>query len=89
MTIDISAANRGDLKRIIEIYSLPELERGPDEARWFVDCYFNCHHVDVAKVDGEIRGLCFWRVEGEISCGLGWVENLWVDARNRNQGLGE
>ncbi len=36
-----------------------------------------------------IRGSCFWRIEGEDYCGLGWVENLFVEEKHRKSGLGE
>jgi ribosomal protein S18 acetylase RimI-like enzyme len=89
MTITISAAARSDIDRLCEIYSSAELEKAADESRWFVNCYFDYHHINLAKVRGQIRGACFWRIEGEKCLGLGWIENLWVDGRSRRRGLGE
>ena len=87
--IEISSATADDLDRLIEIYALPELERNAGESRWFVNCYFDYHHINVAKVDKKIQGTCFWRIEGEKCLGLGWIENLWVEKQHRRMGLGE
>lgn len=85
----LSAARKTDLKKLIEVYSSPELKGGTGEASWFVNCYFDYHHVILAKMDGDIIGACFWRIEGERKCGLGWIENIWVDETCRRAGLGE
>jgi len=85
----ISRARKGDLRALEEIYRSPELKTSLREARWFVRCYFDYHHILLAKVDGKVRGACFWRIEGEEYSGLGWVENLWVEQADRRRGLGE
>lgn len=87
--IVISRADEADLGRLIEMYSSPDLKAGSEQARWFVGCYFDYHHILVARVGGAIRGACFWRIEGEDYCGLGWVENLYVEEGHRKRGLGE
>ncbi len=87
--IKILAATKKDLPRLIEIYSNPDLKTSLDEARWFVNCYAQYHHVVLAKVKGEIQAACFWRIEGERYSGLGWIENLWVEEKFRKIGLGE
>lgn len=91
MTADteIQNAKKEDLARLVEIFSHPDLKTSFEESRWFVNCYFDYHHVLVAKVDGIIQGACFWRVEGERYSGLGWIENIWVEERFRKLGLGE
>lgn len=82
-------ATRTDLDQLVEVYSHPDLKATIKEARWFVRCYFDYHHILVAKHRGKIQGACFWRIEGEERCGLGWVENLWVEEPYRCLGLGE
>lgn len=89
MRIEISAATHDDLKRLIDVYSSPDLKTNTDEAQWFVRCYLDYHHVVVARVEGHIEGACFWRIEGERYCGLGWIENLWVEEGSRRLGLAE
>jgi ribosomal protein S18 acetylase RimI-like enzyme len=89
MTIEISKATKKDLSRLIEMFSDPDLKTNIDESYWFVHCYFDYHHINVAKVKGEIQGACFWRIEGEKHSGLGWIENLWVEERYRRMNLGE
>lgn len=89
MKIEISKAARDDLEKLVDIYSDPDLKTGGDESRWFVRCYFDYHNIVVARVDGEIQGACFWRIEGERYCGLGWIENLWVEEGYRRLGLAE
>ena len=87
--VRILTASRIDLPRLIEVFSHPDLKTSIDESKWFVNCYLEYHHVLVAKVDGEIQGACFWRIEGERCCGLGWIENIWVEEGFRKLGLGE
>ncbi len=84
----VSKAKREDLSALVKMYKSTELKAGVREARWFVRCYFDYHHILVAKVDGTVRGACFWRIEGEEQCGLAWVENLWVEESCRRKGLG-
>jgi ribosomal protein S18 acetylase RimI-like enzyme len=87
--IEISRATEADLVKLIEMYSIPDLKVGPEQSGWFVNCYFDYHHILVARVGGTIQGSCFWRIEGEDYCGLGWVENLYVEEKHRRSGLGE
>ena len=82
-------AAREDLPRLVEVFTNPDLKTSSDESTWFVNCYFDYHNILVAKVDGEIQGACFWRIEGERYSGLGWIENLWVEDKFRKLGLGE
>lgn len=89
MRVEISKATSEDLERVVDVYSKEELKTTPEEARWFVRCYLDHHQIVVAEVDDEIQGACFWRIEGERYCGLGWVENLWVERRYRRLGLAE
>lgn len=89
MAIEISTAKKDDLKRLIETFHNPDLKTSLEESRWFVNCYFDYHQILLARVDGEIQGACFWRIEGERYSGLGWIENLWVEERLRKLGLGE
>ena len=77
------------MPRLVEIYSSRQLKTSLRESRWFVNCYYDYHHIVVAKMDGEIQGACFWRIEGEEYSGLGWIENLWVEVGFRKRGLGE
>jgi len=87
--VEISRAAEPDVASLVEMYASPDLKVGPEQSRWFVNCYFDYHQILVAKVGGAIRGSCFWRIEGEDYCGLGWVENLFVEEKCRKSGLGE
>lgn len=89
MTAEISKATKKDLSRLVEIFSDPDLKTNREESDWFVHCYFDYHHINVARIKGEIQGACFWRIEGEKYCGLGWIENLWVERQYRRMNLGE
>lgn len=89
MAIEISKAARRDLPRLVEVFHNPDLKTSLDESRWFVNCYFDYHHILLAKVDGKIHGACFWRIEGERYSGLGWIENVWIEKNYRRFGLGE
>jgi ribosomal protein S18 acetylase RimI-like enzyme len=89
MTTKIFSATRKDLDELIGIYAAPSLKASVEESTWFVNCYFDYHHVLVAKADGKVFGACFWRIEGERTCGLGWIENIWVEETHRGEGLGE
>jgi len=87
--LEIAQARKSDLPRLIEIFEHTDLKTSKDEADWFIRCYFDYHHILVGKADGEIQGACIWRIEGERYSGLGWIENIWVEERFRNEGLGE
>ena len=89
MSLDISRATGQDIEELVRMYTHPELKVTAEEARWFVACYHSSHRVLVARADGRVRGACAWRIEGERHCGLGWVENLWVDEGCRGRGVGE
>lgn len=89
MTTRICSVTKKDLDALIRIYASPDLKVTEEESSWFVDCYFDYHHIDIAKANGEIKGACFWRLEGEKYCGLGWIENIWVEEDYRRKGLGE
>lgn len=89
MTTKTSSATRKDLDELISIFAAPNLKASVEESTWFVNCYFDYHHVLVAKADGKIFGACFWRIEGERICGLGWIENIWVKETHRGKGIGE
>ena len=89
MTVEISKATKKDLSRLVKMFSGPDLKTNIDESDWFVHCYFDYHHINVARVKGKIQGACFWRIEGEKYSGLGWIENLWVEERYRRMNLGE
>lgn len=89
MNIVVENARKDDIERLSDIYSSPDLHRRKDQALWYVECYFNYHHIEVAKVDGVIQGACFWRIEGEKVWGFGWIEDLWVERAFRKKGLGE
>jgi ribosomal protein S18 acetylase RimI-like enzyme len=89
MAIAILQATKKDLKRLVEMFSDPDLKTNREESDWFVNCYFDYHHINVAMVKGEIQGACFWRIEGERYSGLGWIENLWVEEQYRRLNLGE
>ncbi len=85
----ILSATREDIPRLVEVFTNPDLKTSSEESIWFVNCYFDYHHILISKVDGEIQGACLWRIEGERYSGLGWIENLWVEERFRKLGLGE
>ncbi len=87
--MQVVPATKADLPRLKSIFSNADLKTSMEEANWFVNCYFDYHHVLLGKVDGEIQGACFWRIEGERYSGLGWIENVWVEEEYRKLGLGE
>ncbi len=89
MSVDVSRATDDDVPALVRMYTHHDLKQTEDEAAWFVGCYLSSHRIMVAKVDGALKGACFWRIEGERHCGLGWVENLWVEEDSRRLGLGE
>ncbi len=82
-------ATNADLPRLIAVFQHPDLKTSREEAEWFVRSYLDYHQIIVAEVGGEIQGACFWRIEGERYSGLGWIENLWVEEKFRNFGVGE
>jgi ribosomal protein S18 acetylase RimI-like enzyme len=85
----VSRATDDDVPALVRMYMHHDLKQTEDEAAWFVGCYLSSHRILVAKVDGVPKGACFWRIEGERHCGLGWVDNLWVEEDSRHIGLGE
>jgi ribosomal protein S18 acetylase RimI-like enzyme len=87
--VELIEATREDLPVLIDIFKDPDLKTSNDESAWFVNCYFDYHHILVAKVQGEIQGACMWRIEGERDSGLGWIENIWVQEGFRRRGLAE
>lgn len=89
MQVEITKTVETDLPELVRMLTHPDLKVSEDEARWFVRCYHACHHVLIARVDGQLKGACFWRIEGERYCGLGWVENLWVEESLRGHSVGE
>lgn len=89
MPVDISRATERDIPALVRMFTHPDLKVTEVEARWFVGCYHSSHHILVARAEGRLAGACFWRIEGERYCGLGWVENLWVEEGSRRSGLGE
>jgi ribosomal protein S18 acetylase RimI-like enzyme len=89
LTIDIRSAEEDDLDILVEIFRDQYLKTSDEESRWFINCYFDYHHIVVAEVDGRIQGACVWRIEGERYSGLGWIENIWVEEKSRRKGLAE
>lgn len=87
--MEISSSADDDVERLIEIFRHQDLKTSEEESRWFINCYFNYHHIVVARVDGKIQGACVWRIEGERHSGLGWIENIWVEEKYRRMGLAE
>ena len=82
-------ADDSDLEDLVAMYTHPDLKVTEEEAAWYSSCYHSYHRVFVARVDGRLKGACTWRVEGERHCGLGWIDNLWVEDDSRSIGLGE
>jgi len=89
LTVEISSSADDDVERLIEIFRHQDLKTSEEESRWFINCYFNYHHIIVARVDDKIQGACVWRIEGERHSGLGWIENIWVEEKYRRMGLAE
>jgi ribosomal protein S18 acetylase RimI-like enzyme len=89
LRIDIRSATKSDLKSLIDIFRNQDLKTSEEESRWFVNCYFDYHHIVVAEIDSRVRGACAWRIEGERYSGLGWIENIWVEEGFRRKGLAE
>lgn len=89
MKVTIERARNEDIPRLEVIYSGEGLHRNPVQGKWYVHSHFDYNHILVAKVDGEIQGACFWRIEGEKYCGAGWIEDMWVEEGFRKHGLAE
>ena len=89
LAMDIRSAAKDDLESLIEIFRNQDLKTSEEESRWFINCYFDYHHIVVAEIDGRIQGACAWRIEGERHSGLGWIENIWVQEKFRRMGLAE
>jgi ribosomal protein S18 acetylase RimI-like enzyme len=89
LTIDIRSAEEDDLDILVEIFRDQDLKTSNEESRWFINCYFDYHHIVVAELDGTIQGACVWRIEGERYSGLGWIENIWVEEKSRRKGFAE
>lgn len=89
MTVVVRNASKEDISRLIEMFQGPDLKTSEGESRWFINCYFDYHHIVVAEVDGRIEGACVWRIEGERYNGLGWIENVWVEEEHRRTGIAE
>ena len=89
MKVEIRHATKDDLESLVDIFRNEDLKTNEEESRWFINCYFDYHHIVVAEVDGKIQGACVWRIEGERYSGLGWIENIWVEEKSRKMGLAE
>lgn len=89
MTVEISSSTEEDVERLVEIFRHHDLKTSEEESRWFINCYYDYHHIVVARVEGVIQGACAWRIEGERHSGLGWIENIWVEEKSRRMGLAE
>jgi len=89
LTVEIRHATKDDLESLVDIFRNEDLKTSEEESRWFINCYFDYHHIVVAEVDGKIQGACVWRIEGERYSGLGWIENIWVEEKSRKMGLAE
>lgn len=85
----ISVADDADIEELVQMYTHPELKVTEEEAAWYASCYHSYHRIFVARVDERLKGACTWRIEGERHCGLGWIDNLWVEPDSRMLGLGE
>lgn len=89
MDLSIVDADKSDAEKLIQIYSSPDLYHTMQEASWFVKCYFDYHHIKVAKLKDEIIGVLFWRVNEEKHHGIVVIEDFWVDEKHRRKGIGE
>ena len=82
-------ADRTDIEALIAIYSSPHLYHNREEASWFVESYFDYHHVKVAKNQEKVVGALFWNVVEEKHHGLTEIRDLWIDENARRKGFGE
>jgi len=71
MNHKIVDADKNDVERLIEIYSSPDLYRSREEASWFVESFFDYHHVKVIRQEANLMGAIFWNVVEEKHHGLG------------------
>jgi ribosomal-protein-alanine N-acetyltransferase len=85
----IADASAKDVDNLIEIYSSPHLYHNREEASWFVNSFFDYHHVKVVKDKEEIVGAAFWNVVEEKHHGLAEIADIWIDENFRGRGLGE
>ena len=89
MSVAIVDADKTDIEALILIYSSPHLYHNREEASWFVKCYFDYHHVKVAKSHEKVVGALFWNVIEEKHHGLTEIRDLWIDEDSRRKGFGE
>jgi ribosomal protein S18 acetylase RimI-like enzyme len=89
MHIEVVNAVKKDLERLIEVYSSLNLYHNREDATWFVKSFFDYHHVKVVRLDGNIVGALFWRVNEERHHGIIVIEDFWIDEKFRRRGLGE
>jgi ribosomal protein S18 acetylase RimI-like enzyme len=89
MDLSIVDADRADVEKLVQIYSSPNLYHTVEEASWLVKCYFDYHHIKVAKFKDEIIGVLFWRINEEKHHGIVVIEEFWVDKNYRRKGIGE
>ena len=89
MNCEIVDADENDVERLIEIYSSPDLYHSREEAGWFVESFFDYHHIKVIKQETNLIGAIFWNVVEEKHHGLTEIVDLWIDKNFRRTGLGE
>jgi len=82
-------ASENDVESLIRIYSSPHLYHNRKEAKWFVQSYFDYHHIKLVKHDEKIIGAIFWNVVEEKHHGLTEIMDLWIDENFRRRGFGE
>ncbi|MDH5450875.1 MAG: GNAT family N-acetyltransferase [Candidatus Bathyarchaeota archaeon] len=89
MSMQIVDADGKDVESLIEIYSSPRLYHNREEASWFVQSFFDYHHVKVVKHEEKVIGAVFWNVVEEKHHGLTEIADFWIDENFRRKGLGE
>jgi len=89
MNIKIASPTREDLERLIDIYSAPHLYHTKEEATKYVKQFHDYHHIKVVKLNDALAGMLTWRVESEKHHGIMIIDDLWIEERFRQRGLGQ
>lgn len=89
MSCQVADAVKDDVEDLIQIYSSPHLYHDREAAGWFVECFFDYHHIKVLRHERKVIGALFWNVKEEKHHGLTEIAELWVDENFRRKGLGE
>jgi ribosomal protein S18 acetylase RimI-like enzyme len=89
MNVKIASPAREDLERLIDIYSAPHLYNTKEEATKYVKQFHDYHHIKVVNLNDALAGMLTWRFESEKHHGIMIIDDLWIEERFRQRGLGQ